>query len=110
VGGSQQDHMAAIRRAAPIEIRNGVTPRRRRPVVKGPIADKVRCGKNLSYSITSSAVASSVAGTMRPSALAVLRLITTSYLRASCTGRSAGLPPHATHRHRTHSVSPNAQR
>jgi hypothetical protein len=60
---------------------------------EGPIADKVRCGKNLSYSITSSAVASSVAGTVRPSALAVLRLITSSYLSGSCTGRSAGLPP-----------------
>src|SRR3954470_19438801 len=45
------------------------------------------------HSITSSAVASSVAGTSRPSALAVLRLITSSYLVAACTGRSAGFSP-----------------
>src|SRR5258707_7831244 len=41
-----------------------------------------------SYSITSSARASSVAGTSRPSALAVLRLTTSSYLVGPCTGRS----------------------
>ena len=42
------------------------------------------------YSITSSARASSVGGTSRPSALAVLRLITRSYLVGACAGRSAG--------------------
>src|SRR6476620_11625517 len=41
------------------------------------------------HSITSSAVASSVVGIARPSALAVLRLITSSYLVGACTGRSA---------------------
>ena len=45
------------------------------------------------YSITSSARASSVGGTVRPSALAVLRLITSSYLVGACTGRSAGFSP-----------------
>src|SRR5262245_20015672 len=45
------------------------------------------------HSITSSARASSVVGTLRPSALAVLRLITVSYLFGACTGRSAGLSP-----------------
>ena len=45
------------------------------------------------YSITSSARASSVGGTSRPSALAVLRLITSSYLVGACTGRSAGFSP-----------------
>ncbi len=45
------------------------------------------------YSITSSAVASRVGGTVRPSDLAVLRLITSSYLSGSCTGRSAGFSP-----------------
>src|SRR5262249_29496441 len=45
------------------------------------------------HSITSSARASSVAGTSRPSALAVLRLITSSYLVGACTGRSAGFSP-----------------
>ena len=32
-------------------------------------------------------------GTLRPSALAVLRLITSSYLVGACTGRSAGFSP-----------------
>src|SRR5262245_37767406 len=41
------------------------------------------------YSITSSARASSVGGTSRPSALAVLRLMTSSYFTGDCTGRSA---------------------
>jgi hypothetical protein len=45
------------------------------------------------YSVTSSARASSVAGTPRPSALAVLRLITSSSLVGYCTGSSAGLAP-----------------
>ena len=45
------------------------------------------------YSITSSARASSVGGISKPSALAVLRLITSSYLVGACTGRSAGFSP-----------------
>jgi hypothetical protein len=46
-----------------------------------------------SYSITSSARASTVAGMSRPSAFAVLRLTTSSYLVGACTGRSAGFSP-----------------
>src|SRR6516165_6947682 len=46
-----------------------------------------------SYSITSSAVARSAGGTVSPSALAVLRLTTNSYLMGACTGRSAGFAP-----------------
>src|SRR5262249_23832091 len=45
------------------------------------------------HSITSSARASSVSGTVRPSALAVLMLITSSNLVGACTGRSAGFSP-----------------
>jgi len=45
------------------------------------------------YSITSSARASSDGGTVRPSAFAVLRLITNSYLVGACTGRSAAFSP-----------------
>ena len=52
-----------------------------------------------SHSITSSARASSVGGTVRPSALAVLRLITSSYLVGACTGRSAGFSPFRIGRH-----------
>src|SRR5262245_22842401 len=45
------------------------------------------------HSITSSARVSNVVGTSRPSVLAVLRLITSSYLVGACTGRSAGFSP-----------------
>src|SRR5262249_21759415 len=46
-----------------------------------------------SHSITSSARASSVGGTSRPSALAVLRFTTISYFTGNCTGRSPGFAP-----------------
>ena len=45
------------------------------------------------YSITSSARASSVGGTARPSALAVLRLTTSSNFVGCITGRLAGFSP-----------------
>ena len=45
------------------------------------------------YSITSSARASSVAGTARPIAFAVVRLIASSYLVGVCTGNPAGFSP-----------------
>ena len=45
------------------------------------------------YSITSSARASSDCGTDRPSAFAVLRLITSSYFVGACTGRSLAFSP-----------------
>jgi hypothetical protein len=45
------------------------------------------------HSITSSARASTVVGRSRPSALAVLRLIDSSYLVGACTGKSAGFSP-----------------
>src|SRR6516164_9496396 len=58
-----------------------------------PQADVSRCSKRRGYSITSSARASSVSGTVRPSALAVFMLITRSYLVGAWTGRSAGFVP-----------------
>src|SRR5215831_14278126 len=45
------------------------------------------------HSITSSARASRLSGTVRPSAFAVLRLITSSYFVGACTGRSAASRP-----------------
>jgi hypothetical protein len=47
----------------------------------------------LHHSITSSARASSVVGTVKPSAWAAFRLTTSSYLVGACTGRSAGFAP-----------------
>ena len=55
--------------------------------------DLHRARDELVHSITSSASASSLSGIWRPSALAVLRLITNSNLVACITGRSAGLAP-----------------
>src|SRR6201997_1998472 len=45
------------------------------------------------HSITSSARPKSIGGTSRPSAFAVLRLITSSYFVGCCTGKSAGFVP-----------------
>src|SRR5262249_12624151 len=45
------------------------------------------------HSMTSSASESTVVGMSRPSALAVLRLTTSSYLVGACTGSSAGFSP-----------------
>jgi len=45
------------------------------------------------HSTTSSARASSDGDTVRPRALAVLRLIANSYLVGACTGRSAAFSP-----------------
>jgi Arm DNA-binding domain len=53
----------------------------------GPIADMGH------HSITSSALASSAGGTVIPRALAVLRLMTSSYLFGACTGKLAGFSP-----------------
>jgi hypothetical protein len=49
--------------------------------------------KDRRYSITSSASASNLSGTLRPSAFAVLRLMTSSNLTARMTGSSAGGVP-----------------
>jgi hypothetical protein len=45
------------------------------------------------HSITSSAVESSLSGTVRPNAFAILRLITNSNVVGCSTGKSAGLAP-----------------
>src|SRR5262245_36822925 len=52
-----------------------------------------KSGHHSTHSTTSLARASSDGGTVRPSALAVLRLSTSSYLVDACTGRSAGFSP-----------------
>src|SRR5215813_3935192 len=75
--------------------RIGLRPRdarhdRQRGSARGQM-EKISAGKfylNLPshYSITSSAMASRVAGTSRPSVFAVFRLITSLYLVDACTG------------------------
>jgi hypothetical protein len=53
----------------------------------------MHCSKLYLYSITSSATESSDGGTVRPSILAVIALMTSSNLLDCTTGRSAGLAP-----------------
>jgi hypothetical protein len=65
--------------------------RRERPICRR--AAEQRDELAAPHSITSSARPSSVIGKVRPSALAVLRLITSSALVDCCTDRSAGLSP-----------------
>src|SRR5262245_3713884 len=52
-----------------------------------------KSGHSVIHSITASAIESTLAGMVRPSALAVLRLIASWYLVGVCTGRSAGFSP-----------------
>src|SRR5262249_6732941 len=70
-------------------------PRRERPRSSNAAEqrDELAALQLRDHSMTSSARASNVDGTSRPSALAVLRLITSWYLVGSCTGRSAGFSP-----------------
>src|SRR5262245_5953305 len=56
--------------------------------ISGPEQAQQNQAANADYSITSSARVSSAGGTVIPSALAVLRLMTSSNLVAACTGRS----------------------
>src|SRR5579872_460535 len=58
----------------------------------GPSADSCTAA-NYAYSITSSAMASIVGGTVRPNAPAVLTLITNSNLVGCMIGKSAGRAP-----------------
>jgi hypothetical protein len=62
-----------------------------------PQPDVSRCSNvrmlRPTYSMTSSARASSIGGTVRPRALAVLRLMISSTLVDCWTGRSAGFSP-----------------
>jgi len=58
-------------------------------------SDLAQCSKKHRYSITSSALASKVGGTSRPSVLAVLRLITSSYLVGACSQRTDTITPRA---------------
>jgi hypothetical protein len=67
--------------------------RRGRQVRSVPQPDSCTATKQHHYSITSSAVASNVGGTVRPSILAVSALITSSNLLDCTTGRSPGLEP-----------------
>jgi len=65
-----------------------ITPRLRRAM-----NGLMHHSKKRPYSMTSSEIASTLAGMSKPSALAVLRLITSGYLIDCITGKSAGFMP-----------------
>src|SRR5262249_47427876 len=75
-------------------LRRLLRSRRERP--RGSAATEKRDERAPLHSITSSARASSVGGTVRPSALAVVRFTTKSNLVGCSTGRSAGFAPRRT--------------
>src|SRR5262249_1526735 len=66
-------------------------PRRKRPRRRAAKQRDERAAPD--HSITSSASASSLSGTLTPSVLAVLRVSTNSNLVGCTTGKSAGLAP-----------------
>jgi hypothetical protein len=91
-----RSHERVLRRPASIADR----PRRDlgsvwpSPVCGGsPRHHQTRCEFLALHSITSSAVASSVSGMVRPRAFAVLRLSTRSNFVGTSTGRSLGFTP-----------------
>jgi hypothetical protein len=75
----------------PCDFRLLLRARRERP--RGRRAAEQGDELSPSHSMTSSAVASSVGGTVMPSALAVLRLITNSNFVGCSTGKLAGFSP-----------------
>src|SRR5262249_1691051 len=84
--GEIHQHPDAPHALAPLRARRE-RPRGRRPAEQ---RDELAA---FHHSITSSAAACSVSGTVRPSALAVLRLITSSKVVGCSTGSSDGLAP-----------------
>src|SRR6516162_2712525 len=88
------DQEASILALGFLPARFGSCIRRERPHSRAAekrdeLAPLHRCN----HSITSSASASNLSGTSRPSAFAVLRFMIISNLVGSSTGRSAGLSP-----------------
>src|SRR5262249_23127558 len=66
---------------------------RERERERGRERERARSVHRIAYSINSSARASSMGGMVMPSALAVLRLITSSNLVGAWTGKSPGFTP-----------------
>src|SRR5690348_6227851 len=92
-----QDRTALARRFLPHDnVTVAVEIASRRDVIddhRGAVARSARRRHRWLHSITSSAATSSVCGAVRPSALAVLRLMIISNLVGRSTGRSAGWKP-----------------
>ena len=88
--GTTACHFPRFRSLKAFGRRPRCTPRRR----DRPASETLNNRRHrAAYSITSSAVASSTGGTERPSASAVLRLITRSNLSGRCMGKPLGFAP-----------------
>src|SRR6516164_3348254 len=79
-------------RADTFDLPGLLRPRRQRPCRRRAAEERDELAP-ADHSITSSAVASSVGGTVSPSILAIWALITNSNLLDCTTGRSAGFAP-----------------
>ena len=91
---SRDDHTAAVALARPVQGHSPRSAGARSASLDARNRSRSPCDKmTVAHWITSSAPASSEGGTSRPSALAVLRLITNSNFVGACTGRSAGFSP-----------------
>src|SRR5215468_2781206 len=93
INGPRLLHVRWLRSPADARFGPIASEIRHRSEMRCVISDRTQRSKIRAYSITSSARASNVVGTSRPSILAVFRLITTSYLVGACTGRSAAFSP-----------------
>src|SRR4029077_12785844 len=90
-GGSHRGGFVEQRKhAAPTHPLAPLRPRRKWPRRRAP-EPRDECPPF--HWITSSAVANSVSGMVRPRALAVLRLMANAYLSGTCTGRSPSFEP-----------------
>jgi hypothetical protein len=87
-GGGAED--ARVRSAYPPKLSMKADIPARQPSASSGL---MHCSNDSPHSISSSARNRSDVGTLRFSALAVLRLITSSYLVGFCTGKSAGFSP-----------------
>src|SRR5262249_32557710 len=85
IGGIIHEHADAPHALALLRAR------RKRPRRSRAAEERYECAAI--HSITSSALTISELGTIRPRAFAVFKLIASSNLVGSCTGRSAGLSP-----------------
>ena len=92
-GGTTISTMCGKSRSTALEPERPSVKKRRLREVRAMSALPQKVEHSAIHSITSSALASRVGGTVRPSAVTVFRLMTVSYSVGACTGRSASLPP-----------------
>ena len=97
VGFGSKARITASQHCCPLHLNERISAVMNRGFLRATCG-LVHCSKRRSrvaiiHSITSSAMASTPGGIVRPSALAVLRLTTSSNLVGCTTGKSAGFSP-----------------